>query len=81
MVFCCCATGATDAGDCRLLEDYLVDSFVLSFIRFSCRFVYPKQLLSNEGSQLVKGYKNHNIFFIATELKYEIMLLTLEYAQ
>ena len=40
------------------MEDYSADSFVLAFIRFSCRYGYPKQLLPDEGSQLVKGCKN-----------------------
>ena len=40
------------------MEDYSTDSFVLSFIRFSCRFGYPKCLLPDEGSQLVKGCKD-----------------------
>ena len=50
VVFCCCVTGAVD---CRLMEDYSADSFVLAFIRFACRFGYPKKLLPDEGSQLV----------------------------
>ena len=42
-MFRCYATGAVD---CRLVEDYSADSFVLAFIRFSCRYGYPKQLLT-----------------------------------
>ena len=37
------------------MEDYTTDSFVLAFSRFSCRFGYPKLLMPDEGSQLVKG--------------------------
>ena len=55
VVFCCSVTGATD---CRIMEDYSTDGFLMAFIRFSCRFGYPKKLLPDEGSQLVKGCKD-----------------------
>ena len=35
VVFCCCIAGAVD---CKLMEDYSADSFLLAFIRFSCRY-------------------------------------------
>ena len=60
LVYCCCTTGAVDI---RLLEDYSTDAFVLSFIRFSCRFGYPKYLLVDSGSQLVKGCENMSYSF------------------
>ena len=50
IVFCCCTTGAVDV---RLMDDYSTDSFILAFIRFSCRYGYPKWVLPDEGSQLV----------------------------
>ena len=52
VVFCCSVTGAVD---CRVMEDYSADGFLSSFSRFACRFGYPKKLLPDEGSQLVKG--------------------------
>ena len=55
VVFCCSVTGATD---CRIMEDYSAEGFLMAFIRFSCRYGYPKKLLPDEGSQLVKGCKN-----------------------
>ena len=67
VVFCCCVTGAVD---CRLMEDYSADSFVLAFIRFACRFGYPKKLLTDEGSQLVKGCKNMIISF--TDIQHKL---------
>ena len=67
VVFCCCSTAAVDI---RLMEDYSTDSFVLAFIRFSCKFGYPKQLLPDEGSQLVKGCKNMILSF--SSLKYKL---------
>ena len=60
VVFCCCTTGAVD---CRLMENYSTEAFVLAFIRFSCRFGYPKLLLPDEGSLLVRGCKDMVIGF------------------
>ena len=60
VVFCCTTTGTVD---CRVLEDYSTDSFLLSFSRFACRFGYPKMVLPDEGSQLVKGCKDVIISF------------------
>ena len=37
------------------MEDYSTQSFIQSFIRFSCEVGYPKFILIDEGSQLVKG--------------------------
>ena len=52
VVFVCTVTGAVD---CRVMEDYTTESFILAFSRFSCRFGYPKMMMPDEGSQLVKG--------------------------
>lgn len=60
VVFCCTVTGAVD---CRVMEDYTTDSFVLAFDRFSCRFGYPKMLMPDEGSQLVKACKDMILSF------------------
>ena len=65
-VFCCCTTGAVD---CRLMEDYSTDSFLLAFIRFSCRFGYLKRLLPDEESQLVRGCKDMKISFSSLQNK------------
>ena len=48
LVFCCSTTGAVDV---RVMEDYSTDAFILAFIRFSCRFGYPKCMLPDEGSR------------------------------
>ena len=61
VVLCCSVTGAVD---CRIMEDYSTDAFLLAFIRFSCRFGYPKSLNIDEGSQLLKGCKDMVISFI-----------------
>ena len=52
LIFCCCTTGAIDI---RVMEDYSTDAVVLAFIRFSCRFGYPKYALPDAGGQLVKA--------------------------
>ena len=61
IVLCCCTTGAVDV---RLMEDYSTDSFVLAFIRFSCRYGYPKWVLPDEGGQLVKGCKDMEYSYV-----------------
>ena len=45
------------------MEDYTADAFCLAFARFACRFGYPKLLMPDEGSQLVKGCKDMIITF------------------
>ena len=63
-IFCCCTTGAVD---CKIMEDYSTDSFLLAFVRFSCRFGYPKRLLPDAGSQLIKGCDNMVISFTSLQ--------------
>ena len=60
VVFCCCVTGAIDV---RLCEDYSANSFILAFIRFSCKVGYPRKLLPDPGSQLIKGCEDMTISF------------------
>ena len=54
------------------MEDYSMDSFVLSFIRFSCHYGYPKYLLPDRGSQLVKGCEDMTYSF--TDLKQKLYI-------
>ena len=42
-VFCCCTTGGVD---CKLMEDYLTDSFILAF-KFWCRLSKYSSLQGN----------------------------------
>ena len=63
VIFCCCITGAVDI---KVMEDYSTCSFVLAFTRFSCKVGYPKKLLPDAGSQLVKGCKSTTITFSDT---------------
>ena len=66
LIFCCCTTGGVDI---RVLEDYSTDSFVQGFIRFSCRVGYPRYLLPDPGSQLVKGCKEMTYSFMDAKQK------------
>ena len=61
LIFCCCTTGAIDI---KTMEDYSTDSFALGFIRFSCRFGYPRYLLPDPGSQLIKGCEDMSYSFV-----------------
>ena len=54
------------------MEDYSTDAFLLAFIRFSCRFGYPKALNVDEGSQLVKGCKEMVISFTDLQQKLSV---------
>ena len=54
-VFCCCTTSAVSL---KLMEDYSSSAFVQAFIRLSCEVGYPKILLPDEGSQLLKSCEN-----------------------
>ena len=60
VVFCCTATSAVD---CKIMDAYSTDEFVSAFIRFSCRYGYPKNLLPDYGSQLLKGCKDMVLSF------------------
>ena len=52
IVFCCCVTGSVNI---RVMKDYSTSSFLLGFKRFASSVGYPKMLLPDGGSQLVKG--------------------------
>ena len=69
VVYCCCTTGATS---CLVMDDYSADAFVLAFVRFSCRYGYPKRLLPDGGSQLIKACKNMVISFISLQHKLSV---------
>ena len=60
VVFCCCTTGAIDI---KVTEDYSANSFILGFIRFSCKVGYPRRLLPDPGSQLLNGCGSMKIKF------------------
>ena len=69
LLFCCCTTGAIDI---RVMEDYSTESVVLAFIRFSCRFGYPKYILPDAGSQLVKACEDMRYSY--TDMKQKLSI-------
>ena len=70
VIYCCSTTSSVSI---KVMEDYSASSFLQSFIRFSCDNGYPKILVSDEGSQLVKGYDEMRISF--TDLKRQLHAL------
>ena len=67
VIFCCCVTGAIDV---KLMGNYSREPFLLAFMWFACKYGYPKTLMTDEGSQLVKGCKAMVISFI--DLKHKL---------
>ena len=59
-MFCCSTTSTTNI---NLMDSYDSNSFILTFTHFSCKVGYPKILLLDEGSQLIKGCKNRKLNF------------------
>ena len=51
-VFVCCTTSACSI---RVMDDYSTDGFIMSFIRHSCIYGFPKKLFCDGGSQIIKG--------------------------
>ena len=51
-VFCCATTTTINL---KLMEDYSSSSFIQAFILLSSEVGYPKMLLPDEGSQLIKS--------------------------
>eukprot|EP00794_Sanderia_malayensis_P016360 gene16360-biopygen12053 len=71
IVFCCCATSAVKI---KVMDDYTTTSFVEAFTRFSNDHGYPKRLLCDEGSQLVKGCKEMHFDYL--DIKSRLMKTT-----
>ena len=69
LIFCCCTSGAISI---QIMEDYSTDSFIQGFIRFSCQFGYPRYLLPDEGSQLVKGCEDMRYSLIDTKQRLSV---------
>ena len=60
LVFCCATTATVSI---KVMDAYSTTAFIQGFIRFACEVGYPKMLLIDEGSQLVKGCKIMNLCF------------------
>ena len=61
LIFCCCTTGAISI---QAMEDYSTTSFIQGFVRFSCRYGYPRHLLPDSGSQLIKGCEDMQYSYV-----------------
>ena len=66
VVFCCCSTSATSI---KVMDNYSTPSFIMAFTRFSCNHGYPKKLLCDEGSQLVKACNEMKLNFVDIKSK------------
>jgi len=66
-IFCCATTSSISI---KVMENYSATSFIQSFIRFSCDVGFPKMLLPDEGSQLLKACENMKINF--NDIKYRL---------
>ena len=60
----------------KVMEKYSTSAFMSGFIRFSCSVGYPKMLLPDEGSQLVKGCKEMQLFFSDIKQQLHVMEIT-----
>ena len=69
VVFCCATTSTTNI---KVMDDYSTPSFIQAYIRLSSEVGYPKTLLPDEGSQLIKGCENMKLNF--ADLKYQLHL-------
>jgi len=58
IVFCCCSTSAIKI---HVMDDYSTTAFIQAITRFASNHGFPKQLLCDEGSQLIKGCKDMNV--------------------
>ena len=65
-VFVCSTTGTTSI---KMMHDYGTKSFIQAFIHVSCEVGYPKILLTDEGSQLLKACKTMVFDFHDTKQK------------
>ena len=52
VIYCCMSASTTNI---KVMDDYSTQAFIPSFIRFSCEVGYPRYMMVDEGSQLVKG--------------------------
>ena len=65
-VFCCTTTSATKI---KSMDDYSSKAFISAFTRFSCDVGYPKRVLADQGSQLIKGCETMRLDFQDLQFK------------
>ena len=68
-IFLCTTTSTTNI---KIMDDYSTEAFIMAFIRFSCEVGYPKTLLPDEGSQLIKGCETMRLNF--KDIKHQLHL-------
>ena len=66
IVFCCCSTSAIKI---KTMDDYSTTAFIQAITRFAVDHGFPKRLMCDEGSQLVKGCKEMRINLIDIQQK------------
>ncbi len=59
-VWCCATTSTTSI---KTMDDYSTSAFLSAFTRFACDAGYPKTLLVDAGSQIVKGCESAELQF------------------
>ena len=60
VVFCCCITSTTSI---KVMDDYSTDSFVQTFTRFACDVGFPRKIMCDSVSQLIKGCESIRLSF------------------
>ena len=60
LVICCTTTSATNI---KTMDDSTTGAFLQAFTRFACEVGYPKRVLADAGSQLVKGCETMELNF------------------
>ena len=60
VVIVCATTSSTNI---KVMENYTTTSFINAFTRFSCEVGYPKTLLVDHGSQIIKGCETMSLKF------------------
>ena len=71
VVFCCCTTSTVSI---KCMDDYGTTAFLQAFVRFASEVGFPKTVLCDEGSQLVKGCDETKITFtdVANKLNQDV---------
>ena len=66
VVFCCTTTGVVD---CRIMENYNTDSFVFTFVRFSCHFGYIRKCwIMTVTAKTCKRLSEYDFLFGCTDI-------------
>ena len=64
IIYCCISTSTTNI---KVMDNYSAQAFIQAFTRFSGELGYPKLMVIDEGSQLIKGCDSLRISF--TDIK------------